>query len=227
MKLENPFPKSSTYFETLKQIHLEEAAQCLNVQFVHEEPLMKSLCVNSDDFLEITRAICKQAIAEGISVAALDENTHTLKGVMICLDLESPFSCDVEKLCPKILPIFDLMDQMKNKYRKKFPSKPGKTVESFMTAVYRKHAHEGLTSGLINEALPLWISKGYQKVVGCLTHPVTQKIVLRLPGISIFDQIKLSEYEYKGTKPFAHVTEVTSCIFTQSESYTDVVGDIA
>lgn len=222
MRSENQYQRNSTSFEPLEKHHFEEAAHCLNFQFINEEPLMKSLCVSPDEFSEITRLICLEAISAGISVVAVDEFTFKLKGVMICLDLESSVSFDVEKICPKILPIFDIMDQMKNKYRSEFPSKPGETVESFMTAVYREYANQGLTYGLINAALPLWIEKGYKKVVGCLTHPVTQRIILSHPKISIFDQIKVADYEYKGTKPFEKVTEITSCIFTKSEPYQDI-----
>lgn len=222
MKSTKHYQKNSTSFEPLQRHHLEEAAHCLNFQFIHEEPLMKSLCVNPDEFSEITKSICQEAISEGISVVAIDEYSSKLKGVMICLDLESSVSFDIEKMCPKILPIFDLMDQMKNKYRNEFPSKLGETVESFMTAVYREYANQGLTYGLINAALPLWIEKGYSRVVGCLTHPVTQKIILSHPKISIFDQIKVCDYKYKGTKPFEKVTEITSCIFTKSEPYQNV-----
>lgn len=219
MQSSKRYRSDSTHFETLEKRHFQEAVDCLTYQFTNEEPLTKALYIEPFEFSEIMKSICEKAIEEQLSVCAVDKETGKMKGVFICLDLQTEIPIDVHNLCPKLIPVFDLMDQMKEKYRRQNNPQIGETVESFMTAVYRQYAGQGITIGLINHAVPLWIKKGYHNVVGCLTHPVTQKIILSHPKISIFDEISVKDYEYQGKKPFADIKEISSCIFTKSESY--------
>src|SRR3989338_5228988 len=122
-------------FEVLQAAHYEEAVACLNYQFVQANPLAKILDIKPEEHLYLTQAITQEAIKQELSIVAIDRQTKKLQGVSICLDLETPPFLDLELVCPKIEPIFDMMDQMKNKYRKIHQSKPGEVVESFMTAV--------------------------------------------------------------------------------------------
>lgn len=214
MELENPKPK--TRYEIFQEHHFDDAVKCLTYQFLNYEPLSKVLNISEEEYLPFIRMTCKEAIEFGLSVVAVDSVTHQLQGLVVSKDLETPFSFQAEQVCPKLTPVFEMMGQTENRYRKIHPSRQGETVESFMVAIYKQYAGLGLYYGIAAHAIPVWLQKGYSRTVGFLTHKANQHMFLSYSGASVFETVPVKEFEYEGKKPFEKVTEIESCVFAHA-----------
>lgn len=190
-------------YAILASKHVDQVVDVFTKAFCRSEPMTHYLHMNEDTYKIFARAITEKAVADQLSVVALDGNK-----VIACAlveDIADPgFIPDFD---PKFEYILNLLEGLGKDFflEKKFNT--GHIAHLFITAVAEDYRKRGLSTQVNFLAMDLVASKGFDFVYCEFTHPFNEKGVLhhlknqkRLIGSTIYQ-----DFVTKNTKPFVNL----------------------
>ena len=204
--------------EVLRREHKDQASACLLKMFLFHEPMTRVIGLSEGEFRYFLEIQVGKAIKDELSVVAIDQENGQLVGCFISEDFVTTPPQGFEKVTPKLLPIFDLLETLDNQYKDKNPVEPGKLLRMFMAGVYKEYAGTNITvkaTRLMEETAK---SRHYRACIAEATNPISQHILEKL-GYTELHSLLYKDYTYKGEHVFKDVTFGDSCKLFYKELY--------
>ncbi len=205
-----PFVKNGIVYDLLRAEDVKDASNCIAMAFSVGEPMSRTLTITLDEFLLFTAMFCEKAAADGLSFVAKNQQTGKLLGSLIVEDFLTNPPEGIDRISPKFEPIFALLEQLDDNYKKQHPVQENEILHIFMSGVYKEYLGQKISTTLKQAAHAMGKIKKYKGAIAEATGPFSQKINANL-GYELVDAIKYTDFEFNGKKTFAEITDCQSC----------------
>ena len=197
--------KSITY-STCTASDADEVARLLGEVFADRDPPAVAAGITSSEFEAFVRLFCPRAASEGLTIVARSVATDELCGALLTEDSASALPDGIEKLSPKFEPIFDILGQLDDEYRKGETGQPGESIHLFLLGVAPRFGGKGVAKRLVAECLANGAGKGYRLAVTEATNKVSQHVFRKLRFV---ERVRRSygEHRFNGQPVFASIAD--------------------
>ena len=213
---------------TLKQIDnsiAEDAFLFVSEVFATRSTLHRAINIEIDLYRDYLKAGYQQAIDQGLSIVAVDESEQEICGVLIAKDIitkdiiakdimVSDTTAQVLQ-AKKLLPITKLSQKLDEIYFAQRQINLGDAVLVDMSAVSQRHGGLNIYKDMRLKAHSIAAQQGFKFVIGQLSSPKTQKIILSELGHRNCGEIVFSEFTCDGKHPFASIKNPKSIIISE------------
>ena len=213
---------------TLKQIDnsiAEDAFLFVSEVFATRSTLHRAINIEIDLYRDYLKAGYQQAIDQGLSIVAVDESEQEICGVLIAKDViakdiiaKDIMVSDTTTLPlqdKKLLPITKLSQKLDEIYFAQRQINLGDAVLVDMAAVSQRHGGLNIYKDMRLKAHSIAAQQGFKFVIGQLSSPKTQKIILSELGHRNCGEIVFSEFTCDGRHPFASIKNPKSIIISE------------
>jgi len=195
----------------LEDFHIIKASECLAKAFL-KEPMAETLKISYNMMREFCLKVVSKAAKESkLSVVAIGPLNEQIVGVCINKDLLDPPINEDDLVNKKFYPIFELLDELDNRYRKENKINPNEMFHTLMIAVDSNSKSKNISSSLLEASFEIAKKRGYKKAIMEATGPISQHIAINKFGYKEFTSIKYSDYQFKNNYVFKHITNAPSC----------------
>ncbi|XP_077981529.1 arylalkylamine N-acetyltransferase-like 2 isoform X2 [Glandiceps talaboti] len=195
---------------------IDDATEVLMTTFIKGEPMTICLGLTPQEDSIQAKILCQQAAKDGISVVAIDTVKDKIIGVATSSihqgSVTTPSDQDNQEMISKYEPINSLLDQLEgqfNDYPDLKNNPDAKFTKALKLGVLAEYAGKGLGTRLRQATTDLAKSKGFQFTVASASAPSSQRLYQKLKFDELAE-IKYSDFEFKGTYPFASITACPS-----------------
>lgn len=208
---------------TFKQIDnsiAEGAFLFVSEVFATRSTLHRAINIEIDLYRDYLKAGYQQAIDQGLSIVAVDESEQEICGVLIAKDIiakdimVSDTTTQVLQV-KKLLPITKLSQKLDEIYLTQRQINLGDAVLVDMAAVSHHHGGSNIYKDMRLKAHSIAAQKGFKFVIGQLSSPKTQEIILSELGNRNCGEIVFSEFTCDGRHPFASIKNPKSVIISE------------
>lgn len=195
---------------TLNKQYAAQTATILAEAFM-DEPMQTVLDTTFEDILEFMEHIVQHAIPTGLSAIAIDTETDKVVGISINKDLlDEPIGKD-DRFSEKLFPIFELLDQLDNKYHEYYEVKPNEIYHNMMLAIDSKYRNNDITTLFFNFCTDIAYKKGFKTMLAETTGPISFHVVTKKLGFKELYSIKYADFYFNGTYPFKNIKGAEYC----------------
>ncbi len=180
--------------------------------FATSSTIHAALGVDLETYRASLRPSFEAMVAEGMSLAALDPD-DTLLGGLIATDMHTTLSDE-----PRIGPypeIAALTQALTRRFLGIRAFKAGEVLLVDMAAVHPGARGRGVYRTLRKHVQGTARDGGWCYVVGELSSPATQRVVLDQMGHEKAAEIAFADFEWNGSRPFAGITSPRSIILAE------------
>ena len=173
-------------------------------EFVEGSVLHQALGVRVEDYTTyLAEPICALA-REGLSFIATDPKSNAIGGCILAGEFAT---CGSDNKPPPsyLAPVRALTDSLEHTYRKHRDVMPGSTLLVDIAVVAKSARRQGIYKRLREAVHSRARARGYQRVIGELSSPVTQYMCVAQWGHTIVCEITLDTFEFNGRHPFANI----------------------
>lgn len=196
--------KSEFEVSILKEEHAKSTLQLFVKSFCDSEPITKELNISYKDYEPFAEAVIKKAIHDGISVVAVNQNNEVI-ACAIAEDMTNPFQPQLSQY-PKMKPIFDILDDLSDKFLSDKKFIYGKLAHVWIAIVDQRHRGQSLSTAIDMACAELLLLKGYDFVYAEFTNALSEKIAHHYDVFSVCNTVDYQDWSMKdGTKPFEKV----------------------
>jgi hypothetical protein len=199
----------------IQQGDLEQAIRCVVEAFTQHEPMTTTLGISLDEFRPFAKIICEKAIRDQLSLVAKEKGTNNVAGFSLAEDFISEPPEELEKLSNKFHPIFALLNDLDEAYKKASRLAEGEILRLFMGGACFAFRNMKIVTTLIEAQLRLAREKNFLGVVAEVTGPISQHILIDKFSFRKIKQIEYKSYVYRGKKVFSDIEEASACIFIE------------
>lgn len=198
----------------LNEQYAEQAAVILAKAFM-EEPMQTVLDTTLEDNLEFMRHVVRHSIPTGLSVMAIDTTTDQVVGVNINKDLlEEPIGAE-DSFSDKLLPIFELLDQLDQEFHKRYKVQANEVHHNLMMATDTNYRNNDLSSGFMKLCTDIAREKGFKTMLAEVTGPISFHITTQKLGFEEVYAIKYANFCFNGNYPFKGIKNAEYCHLVQ------------
>ncbi len=172
--------------------------------FSTSEPPAVAMGLAYDDLAAFLRQLVASATDTALSAVARFGSTGEAVGVMLNDDFSQPFSADTSLISKNFLPIFSMLGELDDQYRKHRATQAGECLHLFMLAVDPRFTGQGVAQQLVNTSLQIAKAKGYRCAVTEATGLISQRVFRKL-GFEERFRVSYAEYKYGGQPVFASI----------------------
>lgn len=209
---------SDIQLRNMEASDLDGAVDILNEAFCQREPLTVCLGIPPEKDVVETRAICQQAVSDGLSVVAVDTECNKIIGVATSSILD-PSNMSLPDIPEDILllyrPIYSIIGKLQEVFLNSpaFQNNPdAKVVSAMKLGVHPNYTGMGLGTKLRQATTELAQRKGYHFATAAASSPGSQRLYQKL-GFEVLDGLKYCDFELDGKRPFDSVTACPSMKF--------------
>ena len=208
---------------TLKQIDnsiAEDAFLFVSEVFATRSTLHRAINIEIDLYRDYLKVGYQQAIDQGLSIVAVDESEQEICRVLFAKDIiakdimVSDTTTQVLQV-KKLLPITKLTKNRDEIYFAPRQINHGDAVMVDMAAVSQHHGDLNIYNAMRLKAHSIAAQQGFKFVIGQLSSPKTQKIILSELGHRNCGEIVFSEFTCDGKHPFASIKNPKSIIISE------------
>ena len=203
---------------TLKQINssiAEDAFLFVSAVFATRSTLHRAINIEIDVYRDYLKASYQQAIDQGLSIVAVDESEKDICGVLIAKDIVIPDRTTQVLQVKKLLPITKLSQKLDEIYFVQRQITFGDAMLVDIAAVSQHHGGLDIYKDMRLEAHAMAAQKGFKFVIGQLSSPKTQEIILSELGHRNYGEIVFSAFTCDGRYPFASIKNPQSIIISE------------
>jgi len=182
----------------LEDRHVTEAIELFADSFCKHEPLVKYLQITKEEFWPLAVAIMQKAAADGLSVVSLDQ-WGKVTGCAIAENFNAPVQLQPT---PKLQPIFALLEQLAAPINS-MHLVSNTVVHIWITAVSDTVQGKGLSTRLNNACVLRALEKQFKYIYCEFTNSINERIMQYYPEHLKLNSIKLKDFVWNNTKPFA------------------------
>lgn len=185
---------------------LERIAAAHTAAFSEREPMTMSLNFTKEEMYDYFLKIISESINSGLTMAATDEDTKAVAGVITCFDAfaEFPRIKWTAKELNGIGRTNIFFEELEKPLNGNPAFKPGKCIRFMYITTDKNYLRmgiaENLTAAMINRSLNL----GYQLIMADATNQKSAKNLEKM-GFKRENALSYKDMEKDGTKPFENV----------------------
>lgn len=198
---------------SLGEAHSAAAFDLAARVFVESSTLHRALGIGLDEYRAYLRAPFAAMVGEGLSVVAVERKTGAICGCLVAADFESAASAIAPPA--RLAPLAALTAAMAARYRALRTPRPGEAVLVDMAAVPRAAAGRGLYRRMRLAAQDIARERGYRAIVGELSSPATQYVVLGEMGHGRIAEIPFATFETGGAYPFRAIADPPALVLAE------------
>lgn len=203
--------------ETMQENHLAQAIACINENFVQGDPVARALSLTKADCLLHDTIVIEHVLPEQVSMVALDDASNQLLGCLIAKDFCTPFPEDLPALCPKMAPVFALIERLESEYVRHNVIRPGEICYGLMAAVQQDANKQGIFTALSQAALQQAKRRGFRKTLCVAAHAASQHVLLTKCGQRVAGKVDFHSFSYQGKRVLAGISHPSSCLLLEGD----------
>ncbi len=181
-------------------------AKLLGDVFSRRDPPAVACGLTAFEFEAFVRLFCPRAAADGLTIVARLAGTRELVGALLTEDSSSASPDGMDRLSPKLDPIFDILGQLGAEYQADRAVLPGDSLHLFLLGVADRVAGRGVGQHLVAACLEHGAQRGYRLAVTEATNKVSQRI-FRKHGFVERVQRSYEAHRFGGRSVFASIAE--------------------
>ena len=174
--------------------------------FSRSDPPAVAAGVTDLEFRAFVQLFCSKASGEGLTIVARLANSGELVGVLLTEDAASPLPGGMERLSPKLDPIFHILGQLDEEYRGDSEVERGEQLHLFLLGVSPLVSGRGVAQELIQVCIENGSRLGYRMAVTEATNKVSQHI-FRKAGFLERAERSYKDHRFEGRAVFASIAE--------------------
>ncbi len=183
-----------------------EMARLLGEVFSRRDPPAVAVGVTPSEFEAFVRLFCPKAAEEGLTIVARRSGTRELVGALLTEDSASALPDGMDRLSPKLEPVFDILGQLDVEYRAGRTLRTGESIHLFLLGVAESVAGQGVAQHLVSRCLEYGAQKGYRLAVTEATNEISQHI-FRKRGFVERVRRSYEDHRFDGQAVFASIAE--------------------
>jgi ribosomal protein S18 acetylase RimI-like enzyme len=152
----------------------------------------------------LVAAFGPQALAQQLSIVALEASSGALVGALLVGDFATPPPEGVLEAAPAFEPIGALLDSLDERYRANYVVAQGSHLHLFMLGVAEQASGRGIAHNLIATCLSNGRLKGYSTAITEATGSVSQHVFGKL-GFSELLVASYSDFSFRGEHVFSNI----------------------
>src|SRR5262245_48666969 len=191
---------------------LDEMALVVAEAFRRDEPMTVARDVPLHEFVDFVKLLAPKAQREELTVLARDQETGRVIGAMIADDFASAPPEGLELLDEAFEPVFALLGELDEQYKKGRSLGAGEYLHLFMIAVDHRHKGRKVAQNLVRACLENGAGTGYHTAVTEATGAISQHIFRSKFGFQGRLEILYKTFVYGGRRVFASVEGHTGTI---------------
>ena len=199
-------------YELFEIYALGEMAPMIAEAFNRYEPMTVARNVPFQEFVDFVKLLAPKALQEELTVLARDQETGQVIGAMIADDFASTPPEDLGLLGQAFAPIFALLGELDDQYKKGRTLRLGEYLHLFMIAVDHRHKGRKVAQNLVRACLKNGARQGYHTAVTEATGVITQHIFRSRFGFRDRLEIPYKTFVYEGRPVFASIEGHTGTI---------------
>ena len=184
----------------------DEIVRLLARVFSQSEPPAVAMGLSFADFEQFLQIVVPNVIPNGLTVVSRTADTGELAGVLFTDDFATPPDVDLDRISPKFLPIFSMLETLDEQFRQGKAILPNHYLHLFMLAVEARFAGQGIGQGLIRACIDNGARKGYRTAVTEATGKVSQH-AFRKNGFADRCSVSYQSFRYENKLVFASIRE--------------------
>ena len=203
---------------TFKQIDnsiAEDAFLFVSEVFATRSTLHRAINIEIDLYRDYLKAGYQQAIDHGLPIVAVDESEKEICGLLIANDIVVSDTTRQVMQAKKLLPITKLSQKLDEIYFAQRQINLGDAVLVDMAAVSQHHGGLNIYKDMRLKAHSIAAQQGFKFVIGQLSSPRTQEIILSEFGHRNCGEIVFSQFTFDGRHPFASIKNPKSIIISE------------
>ena len=175
--------------------------------FTRHDPPAVAVGLTSAEFEAFVRLLTASAAEEQLTIVARLAGSGEIIGALLVEDCSAPPPDGMDRLNPKLDPIFGILGELGTEFWGDRSIAPGESLHLFLLGVSEKAAGKGVGSGLVATCLANGLRRGYTSAVTEATNKVSQHI-FRKHGF--VDRVSRSygDYRFGGKVVFASIADV-------------------
>jgi hypothetical protein len=199
-------------YELFDMSALGETAHMVAEAFNRYEPMSVAQGIPAKEFEDFIKLLGPKAQQEELTVLARDQETGQVIGAMITDDFASEPPESMEHLGGAFEPVFALLGELNEQYKRRRSLRLGEYLHLFLIAVNHKHNGRNVAHNLIQSCLENGIRKGYHTAVTEATGVISQHIFRDKFGFVDRLEIPYKTFVYQGRRVFESIEGHTGAI---------------
>lgn len=205
----------------MSEEHYESTVECLAKVWVSSNVVTSHLGINLEDFYPYARDIVKTALEQKLSTVAIDKNTEKVVAFHLSHDFRTVPNHEFRKSLDErfqahIAFLTECMD-----YYRGLPDvkerKWGEAINGVVAGSYPEYWNRGVVTKTGLWAFWLAKARGYKWHFGLVTALQTQHLLGKRARFDMRLDKKFADFEYKGSRPFAGITNPPSAMIFETE----------
>lgn len=191
--------------EPLNAERADSAFTMVCEEFARGSVIHAALGISEAEYRDYLRPEFYANVEAGLSLAAVDWCSGEIQGCLIARDFVS--SAVSQKPVPdRLLPMMALLHELEARSEDRC-SEPGRDLLVDMAVVSRHSGGLGIYKRLREASQQIGRRHGFVRVIGELSSAATQHVCVHRMGHQVRAEVDYASFEYRGQKPFAHITE--------------------
>ena len=193
----------------LSEKYAKQAALILAESFM-DEPMQQVLDTTLEDVLEFMEHVVRYAIPEKLSAVAIDSQLDKVVAVIVNKDFAKEPIEDDDPFSERLLPIFELLDQLDHKYREDHNIQQNDILHNFMMGVDRNYRNQDLSTAFFNFCVTEGRKRGFKMMLTEVTGPISLHVTLKR-GFKKYHAIRYADFCFNNTYPFKDIEGAEYC----------------
>lgn len=174
--------------------------------FPRRDPPAVAAGITTADFEQLVGLLCSRAAKQHLTIVARLAGGDDVVGALLTEDATLELPDAMYALSRNFHPIFDILGQLDDEYRRSHVIHPGECLHLFLLGVSDRVAGRGVAQQLVRECLRNGRARGYRMAVTEATNKTSQHIFAKEEFVARV-QRSYAEHEFEGRRVFASIAD--------------------
>jgi len=198
-------------YDVLRESDTDQMVDCIINTFAKDDPLSLAAGLSPLDLKAfIINVILNDCLASGCSIVARDVEKNIIAGAVLISDFGDESEPDISLLPENFMPIVMILGALEDQLRNDREIKKGELLHVIMGGVRLEYMKKGLLQNLLAKGSVLAKKSGFTGAFSEATGRISQFVAAKV-GSKVLYEIKYSEFDFDGRKPFFPISGEGSC----------------
>jgi GNAT superfamily N-acetyltransferase len=198
--------KPAVNYSVYERTDAHSVCKLLAAVFPRHDPPAVAAGITTADFEQLVGLLCSRAPEQRLTIVARLGGTDEVIGALLTEDAALELPEAMYELSSNFHPIFDILGQLEDEYRRSHVIHPGECLHLFLLGVSDRVAGRGVAQQLVRECLRNGRARGYRVAVTEATNKTSQHIFAK-EGFVARVQRSYAEHEFEGRRVFASIAD--------------------
>jgi len=201
---------SSIEIILLNKKYAEQTVEILTRTFM-DEPMQQVLDTTYEDIREFMEHVVRHSISTGLPVIAIDTVTDKVIGVNINKDLTAELIEEEDSFSERLLPIFELLDELDADYHKDNQVGKNEILHSVMLGIDVQYRDKDISMLFFEACAAVGIKEGYKTMMAEVTGDISHYLLTEKMGFKTYSSLKYTDFIYDNIHPFKDIKNAEYC----------------